>query len=278
MLSQSPLVYIVILCWNGREDTLECLRSLEKITYQNHHILVVDNASSDGTPAAIRAAFPDIRIITNETNLRFAGGNDVGIEQALNAGPEYILLLNNDTRVKPDFLTNLVKAAESVDGMGMAAPKIYYYDDPRRIWYAGGKISWWQGWISHIGVRETDVGQHNRQCETEYITGCCMLVKRRLIEKVGVFDISYYMYGEDADWSIRAHRAGYKLLYVPSAVIWHKLSVSSGGHLSWFKNWNKLKSQLRLMYRYAKPYHWLTIPFGILYNVVLSYFRAKRSL
>ncbi len=276
-MSASPLVYIVVLSWNGKEDTLECLKSLKEVTYPNHRVLVVDNASTDGTPDALRSAFPSVELIVNKTNLRYAGGNNAGIRHALGKGAEYILLLNNDTTVKPDFLTNLVSAAEGVSGTGMAAPKIYYSGDPNRIWYAGGRISWWQGWISHNGVREIDTGQYDVQVETEYITGCCMLVRRRVIEQVGVFDETYYIYGEDSDWSIRTSRAGYKLLYVPSASIWHKLSVSSGGHLSWFKNWNKLKSQLRLMTRYAKPYHWLTIPFGMIYSVILSYLRVKRS-
>jgi len=276
-VSTSPLVYIVVLSWNGKEDTLECLKSLKAITYPNHRVLMVDNASTDGTEDAVRSAFPGVELIVNKTNLRYAGGNNVGIRHAIAKGSDYVLLLNNDTTVKPDFLNNLVSAAEAVSGAGMAAPKIYYYDAPERIWYAGGKISWWEGWISHIGVHETDLGQYDLQAETEYITGCCMLVKRSVIEEVGLFDEMYFIYGEDSDWSIRASRAGYKLLYVPSAVIWHKLSVSSGGHLSWFKNWNKLKSQLRLMSRYAKPYHWLTIPFGMIYNVMLSYLRVKRS-
>lgn len=272
-----PLVYIVVLSWEGKEDTLACLQSLEAVTYQHVKIVVVDNASTDGTADAVRARYPGVDVIVNGMNVRFAGGNNVGIEHALEHGAEYVLLLNNDTKVHSGFLAHLVTAAESVNGMGMAAPKIYYYDDPHRIWYAGGRISWWQGWVSHIGVRESDASRHDRQGETQYITGCCMLVKRRLIQQIGLLDPSYFIYGEDADWSVRAQRAGYKLLYVPSAVIWHKLSVSAGGHLSWFKNWNKLKSQLRLMYRYAKPYHWLTIPFGILYNVTRSYFRAKHT-
>jgi GT2 family glycosyltransferase len=126
-------------------------------------------------------------------------------------------------------------------------------------------------------VREIDHGQYDNEEPTDYITGCCILAKRNVIENIGMLDESFFIYGEDADWSIRAARAGYLLLYVPSARVWHKLSVSSGGHLSWFKNWNKLKSQLRLMARYAKPYYWLTIPVGLLFNVILSFLRVQRE-
>ncbi|MBI4810027.1 MAG: glycosyltransferase family 2 protein [Ignavibacteriales bacterium] len=102
-------------------------------------------------------------------------------------------------------------------------------------------------------------------------------MKRAVIEKIGMLDESYYIYGEDADWCVRASRAGFKLIYLPSAMIYHKLSVSSGGHLSWFKNWNKLKSQLRLLSRYAKFYHWLTIPFFMVINIIQSFIKSKHS-
>jgi hypothetical protein len=276
-VASEPLVYIILVTWNRKDDTLECLRSLQQITYRNYRIIVVDNASHDGTQEAVQKEFPSVEYIFNPTNLRFAGGNNVGIRRALDLQAEYVLLLNNDTIVAPEFLTNLVTAAEKNSKVGLTGAKIYYYDQPERLWYAGGNISWWKGWISHRGVREIDHGQYDNEEPTDYITGCCILAKRNVIENIGMLDESFFIYGEDADWSIRAARAGYLLLYVPSARVWHKLSVSSGGHLSWFKNWNKLKSQLRLMARYAKPYYWLTIPVGLLFNVILSFLRVQRE-
>lgn len=193
-------------------------------------------------------------------------------------GADYILLLNNDTIVDSGFLEHLVNAAVLTPDTGMVGPKIYYYSDPNKLWYAGGKIEWWKGWISHVGVREEDAGQYDRGGETDYITGCCVLIKREVIEKIGMLDESYFIYGEDADWSVRCTRAGYTLLFVPAAKIWHKLSVSSGGHLSWFKNWNKLKSQLRLMGRYAPWYCWCTIPIWTMYNIMAGLIRVKRNV
>lgn len=271
-----PLVYIIVLNWNGKDDTLECLRSIRHISYTNYKIILVDNASGDGTVDSVRSEFPDVQIIVNASNLRYAGGNNVGIRSALAQGAQYILLLNNDTTVDPHFLTELTEAMNRESTAGMAGPKIYYYDDPKRIWFAGGKIDWWRGWFSHVGIREIDRGQHDTVRETDFITGCCLMVRREVIEKVGMLDEAYYIYGEDADWCIRAVYAGYKLLYVPKGKIWHKLSVASGGHLSWFKNWNKLKSQLRLMARYAKVYHWLTIPVGMAIKIPQSFFRSNK--
>ncbi len=262
-----PLIYVIVLTWNGKEDTLECLRSLQGVSYPRWKVVVVDNASADGTVQAVKAEFPDIEILVNETNLRYAGGNNQGILYALDHGADAVLLLNNDTIVDPGFLSELVRVLMLDEMNGIIGPKILYYSDPRRIWYAGGKIDRWQGWISHIGIREIDRGQYNAMTATEYVTGCCMLVKRKVIERCGMLDESYFIYGEDVDWCLRAFREGYRIIFQPQARVWHKISASSG-HVSWFKNTNKLKSQLRLFARYARWYHWITIPCGILWNLL----------
>jgi GT2 family glycosyltransferase len=265
-----PLVYVIVLSWNGKNDTLECLASLQQLTYQNARIVVVDNASCDGTVDAIHLAFPNAELIVNASNLRFAEGNNVGIRWSLERRAEYVLLLNNDTVVDPEFLSHLVEAAENKEQIGIAGPKIYYFDDQKRIWFAGGLIKWWRGRVTHIGIREVDNGRYDTTTVVDYITGCCMLIKRNVIETIGMLDEQYYIYGEDVDLCIRASRSGYKSVYVPSSRVWHKLSASTKGHLSWFKNWNKLESQLRLMARYARWYHWLTIPVAMPVDIILS--------
>jgi GT2 family glycosyltransferase len=265
-----PLVYVIVLSWNGKNDTLECLASLRQLTYPNARIVVVDNASTDGTVDAIRLAFPNTELIVNTSNLRFAGGNNVGISWSLERGAEYVLVLNNDTVVDREFLSLLVDTAESNKQIGIVGPKIYYFDDPKRIWFAGGLIKWWRGRVTHIGIREEDNGRYDATTEVDYVTGCCMLIKRKVIETIGMLDERYYIYGEDVDLCVRASRSGYKSLCVPSSRVWHKLSASTKGHLSWFKNWNKLKSQLRLMARYAPWYHWLTIPVAMPVDTMLS--------
>lgn len=272
-----PRVFIIVLTWNGKKDTLACLDSLEHLTYPNFEIIVVDNASNDGASNEIQRKFPNAELIVNSSNLRFAGGNNVGIKRAMELGAEYVLLLNNDTVVEKDFLSKLVGAAVADQAVGIVGPKIYYYDNPKTIWYAGGKIEWWKGWVSHIGIREEDEGKYDAIMETDYITGCCLLIKREVIQQIGLLDEKYYIYGEDTDLCVRASRAGFKLLYVPASMIWHKLSVSSGGHLSWFKNWNKLKSQLRLMARYARIYHWPSILIFMVIKIIQGYWESKRS-
>jgi GT2 family glycosyltransferase len=276
-MTEFPLVYIIVLSWNGKADTLECLESIQNLAYPNAKILVVDNASEDGTAETVRSLFPWVELICNDSNLRFAGGNNVGIRYSLKRAADYVLLLNNDTVVDRDFLTQLVQKAEEQKQIGIVGPKVYYFGESKRIWFAGGRIEWWKGWISHIGIREADECQYDIVKSVDYITGCCMLVKREVIRAVGTLDEKFHLYGEDVDWCIRARQAGFKVVYVPSSHIWHKVSTSSGGQLSWFKNWNKLKSRLRLMSLYAHWYQWPTILIGVLVEAIQGYLHGRAN-
>jgi len=258
-----PLVSIILVNWNGKDDTLGCLASLKKITYRNYKIILIDNASTDGSVHTICRDFPEIEIIENSENRRFAAANNQGIERALATGAELVLLLNNDTEVAPDFLDEMVHAVRSRPEIGMAGPKIFYYHDRQRIWFAGGEINFWKGRTAHRGLRRMDSDEWNASCETDYITGCALLVTRDCIEKIGVLDESYYIYSEDADWCMRALRADFKCWFVPSAHVWHKISASSGGGLTSFKAYHKVRSNFLFFKRYARWWHWLTIPWCV---------------
>jgi GT2 family glycosyltransferase len=260
----TPLVYIILVNWNGKEDTLACLDSLQKIAYTNHKILVVDNASTDGSVEAVHKKDTEIEIIRNDKNERFARANNQGMAQALSRGADYVLLLNNDTIVDSAFLNFLIERAESDPAIGMVGGKIYYADRPDFIWFAGGIIKLWQGLIAHIGIREVDTGQFDRPYEIDYVTGCCLLASRNCIKAIGELDESYFMYTEDADWCWRARRAGFKIYFEPHAKIWHKISASSGGSeisggLTAFKIYYKIRGMLKFFARYAKWYDWPTI-------------------
>jgi len=269
-ITDNPTVAIIIVAWNGKNDTLECLQSLRGLTYSNHRIILVDNGSTDGTVAAVRSSFPDVTILEMGRNLRFAGGNNKGIEFALGKGADYVLLLNNDTVVEKEFLSTLVKRMQSDDRIGMVAPKVLYYTPPNRIWFAGARIRYWLGTIAHIGIREEDRGQHNTPGETDYATGCCVLARKAVIESIGMLDESYFMYVEDVEWSVRATKNGFRVIYEPRSEIRHKVSVSAGGNLSLFKLRNKYISQMRFFGRHARWYHWLVFPWlSILINLVL---------
>jgi hypothetical protein len=255
-----PLVVIVVVNWNGKELTLECLSSLRKLTYPNVQVVLVDNASVDGSVEAVCDSFPEVMVLRMISNLGFAGGSNEGIRAAQRKGAACILLLNNDTVVDEQCLGHLVTRILSDQSIGIVAPKIYYYSDSRRIWYAGGMLSFWKGVMWHTGIRDEDRGQYDVALETEFASGCCMLVAGEVIERVGLLDESFGMYSEDVDWSMRARKAGYRIFYEPKAIVWHKVSASAGGNLSWFKLKNKFLSNMKFFRRYAAWYHWLVFP------------------
>ncbi len=225
--SMQKKVYIVVLNWNGKEDTIECLKSLEKIEYDNYKVVVVDNASTDDSVFEIERQFPKVEIIRNKKNLGFAGGNNIGIEFALENGADYVLLINNDTISCGNFLKELVKVGESDNRIGILGPKIYFYGEPKRIWFAGGKINWLKNEGTHVGFGEIDRGQYDSAKEVDYLTGCCLLIKKEVIGGIGALSEDYFLYYEDTDFSLRAKKAGYRCVYVPKSVIYHKVSRST---------------------------------------------------
>jgi GT2 family glycosyltransferase len=227
---KEPLVSIVLLNWNSWRDTVECVESCMKLTYPNLGIVLVDNGSTDGSEEYLRERYPDLDFIQTGANLGFAGGNNIGIQHALEKGADYVWLLNNDTVVAPDALGALVSVAEGDDKIGMVGSKIYFYDNPRLLWYAGAEINPLKPHrMHHIGLREEDKGQYDTQYEPDFVTGCSILAKKQMIRTVGVMDDSYFLYFEDSDWGFKAKRAGWKLVYCPLSLVYHKESLSIGG-------------------------------------------------
>ncbi|OGZ34499.1 MAG: hypothetical protein A2174_02690 [Candidatus Portnoybacteria bacterium RBG_13_41_18] len=217
-----PRVYIIILNWNGCQDTIECIESLKKINYQDYKIVVVDNGSTDASIEIIpKKYFQDINFIEIKKNLGYAGGNNVGIRYALEKGADYVLLLNNDTLVSPDFLSKLVAISESSEKIGMAGPKILFANDKNRIWFGGGVFTWFGG-DKHFRYNEIDA--NDSQKDIDYMTGCALLIKKEVIEKIGLLNEDYFLYYEDIDWCLRAKKIGHKIVYEPSSKIWHKVS------------------------------------------------------
>lgn len=233
---EAKLVYVVILNWNRAQDTIECLQSLARCDYANYRPLVVDNGSTDGSPDVIRAAFPAVEMIINEDNLGFAQASNIGIEYALHQGADYVFLLNNDALVDRRLLSGLVTVGESDSRIGMLVPKIYYHGEERRLWSAGAQWRRFPPRVTIIGFGREDGPEYNVQREVDFATGCAMLIKREVFERAGLFDPAFFMYHEDYDFSARVRRAGYRIVYVPQAVMWHKVSASTGeqSSLKWY--------------------------------------------
>ncbi len=234
-------VALIILNWNGKENTLACLASVEKLIKKNLslEIFVVDNGSTDGSAEEIKKQFPQVHLILNKENTGFTGGNNKAIRKAIANNADFVWLLNNDTTVEKYSLVELVDVFDDPT-VGIASSKIYFmkgyefhharYKDKERgkvIWYAGGMIDWNNVYGSHRGVDEVDHGQYEDIIETDFATGCSMMMTRKCVETVGVFDDRYFAYLEDMDLSLRVKNLGWKILYVPTSIIWHKNAGST---------------------------------------------------
>jgi len=264
-----PNVSIIVLNWNGWENTIECLESLYQIEYDNFNIVIVDNNSNDDSIEKIKDycdgllnissnkgvekpiqvlelinnesnsieslsdMFSDITsnkkliLIKNDKNYGYAGGNNIGIKYSFKLfKPDYIMILNNDTIVNKDFLIKLVNFADVDEDIGIIGPKIYYYDNPNIINSAGGVIKWRLGIGVNIGIGENDDGQFNQVNNVDCLLGACILIKSSVIKKIGFLDEKFFLLLEETDFCFRAKIAGYKIVFYPKSIIYHKEGFS----------------------------------------------------
>lgn len=251
----APLLHIITLNWNRRDDTLAFLASCRAQTYVPRHVLVVDNGSSDGTLEAVAAAYPDVERLANGANLGFAAGMNAGLRRALAAGADYVLLANNDTTLGPLMLELLVAAARQY-AAELVAPAIYYADAPTRLWWLGGTL---RPMLLEIRRYAAPPDRVAAPFAVDFVTGCGMLISRRCLETVGLFDERFFMYYEDHDYCLRVRRAGLRILVEPRAVMYHKVAQSSGGSDSPNERYQMGRSSLQLFRKHARPWQWLAI-------------------
>jgi hypothetical protein len=238
------MIGVIIVNYNGKNFINSCIRSALLSSYPNCLIIVVDNASADSSVESLENEFGNkIVLIKNERNLGFSGGNNIGIQYALNNNCDFVLLLNNDTEIDKNLISNMVKAA-SENNNAIISPKIYYYNESSKIWSAGGGINWKKGLSFHYGMNEIDIGQYDKRKEIDFATGCCILIHKSVFERIGYLAEEYFLYFEDTDFCVRAKRAGIKIVYEPSAKLWHKISSTTGGETSlitlYYSNRNRL--------------------------------------
>ena len=245
LITDYAKVSIIILNWNGLEDTVECLKSLKRITYSNCEIIVIDNGSVGNDVQVLKEKFEDdICLIRNERNYGFAEGNNIGIKKVLKeSSPDYILLLNNDTLVAPQFLDELVEVAEQDKSIGIVSPRVYSYQSTNRLQFTTAKVDLWTGRLIQYGLGKIDSGQYDNTKDTDYCHGACLLIRREAIKRVGLLDADYFSYYEDVDYCLRARRAGFRLVYCPKAKIWHK----DWGKI-WDKDWSIAKRTTAIYY------------------------------
>lgn len=267
---KKPSVCLIILTTNALEMTKEQLIDVSKLSTRGikAECMVVDNGSLDGTEAALKSyKLPnmDYKFIQSGANLGFAGGNNVGIKDALKRKFDYILLLNNDLVLPVDLVTKLVNFMEKDVKVGVASPKMYFakgyefhkdkYSEKEKgnvLWYAGGTVDKNNVYTFHRGVDEVDRGQYNEVEETDVANGACVIIRREVFKKIGLLDASFFLYWEDADFSERAIRAGYKVMYYPETCMWHKVSASTGGSGSPTNDYFLTRNRFYYSMRYSK--------------------------
>lgn len=257
-------VFISILTYNDNKSTLECLDSLEDLEKDkiDLNVVVVDNASIEKFTSKKDYKNFNLTILSNEENLGFSGGHNIGIKYAIQKKADYVVILNNDVIVEKNLIKNLLQAFS--DRIGIVSPKIYFakghefhekrykeFEKGNVIWYAGAKMDWDNIIGKHVGVDEVDNGQYDKQKETELATGCCMMVKKEVFEKIGLLDNKYFLYYEDADFSIKAKKSDFRILFEPENVLWHKNAASTGGSGSELQDYYISRNRMLFGSRYA---------------------------
>lgn len=258
-------VAIILLNWNNSNYTVECIKSLSNITYLNKKIIVVDNASTDKSLDKLKEYLPQIDLITNETNLGFTGGNNVGIKMALNKKFDFIMLLNNDTIVDKAFLEPLVNSFEF--DTGAVQPLILNYQNKETIWNYGGHINKTFGIFSTYAKNNSIKSLKNKEEKfSEWISGCCFMIRSSVIKEVGLLDEKFFVYFEDVDWSIRLRSNNYKLKIIPESIIYHHEGVSwknkskfIEGTISPFTHYLNIRNHILILKKHIKLFN----PIGI---------------
>jgi len=271
-LKDNPLVSIIILNFNQLKVTLEFIESTKKLTYKNYEIILVDNASKENPTDIIKSQYPHVRLIVNDVNLGFTGGNNVGIKVAKG---DYVFVVNNDTEVTEDLLERLLEPFYNDSSIGVTSPKIRYFHHPNIIQYAGfTEITPVTGRNKSIGDKEEDQGQHDTPGYTAYAHGAAMLLKREVIEKAGMLADIFFIYYEELDWSARIRRAGYNIYYQPKALIYHKESITMGKE-SAIKAYYHNRNRILFMRRNSTPFQFslflVFLTFAVIPKTIIKY-------
>jgi GT2 family glycosyltransferase len=276
-MTQMPTVVLLILTWNRRADVLRCAASLSRLTYPNCLPVVIDNASADGTVAALRDGYPELTIIQNAHNLGYAGGNNVGIRWALEHDADYVLIINNDTEVTADMVTELLRVAESDPRIAVVGCRNILMDDPSRLWGAYGELTYGPFVVRTAGEGRPDAPHWQVVKDVDWVIGNGYLWRRAALERIGLLDESFFAYHEDVDWCLRARAAGFRVVYAGTAAILHKGAAHAEGvqrHalLTWYILG---RNSVRLVRKYARGHE--VMRFGLLCSGAAA-FRLGRAL
>jgi GT2 family glycosyltransferase len=264
-----PRVTTIVVNWRLQEETLQCLRSLECLDFPQR-VIVVDNGSDDGSAECVLRHFPHTELITLPCNIGFGAACNRAIDRVLeDATCEYLLLLNNDAVVHPRALSELVDVAQAHPEGGIFGPMIYYYDDPRTIWYAGARRRRGVLAAADTGRGQVDRGQFDAVRQVDYVFGAAMFIRRSVFERIGLFDEQFFLYLEDMDFCLRAQKAGFSLFFVPQARVWHKVSASTANN-NGMRKYHFVRSTVRFAKKHTSPL--FSLPAFVFWTLVLLRF------
>jgi GT2 family glycosyltransferase len=267
-----PKVYVIILAYNKKEALKQCLESIQRDSYIEKEIVVVDNASSDGSSEMLRSTFSSITVISNRENLGYTGGNNIGMKFALkNRDCDYLLILNDDTIVDPDLITLLVKFAKANPKIGVVNPKILDFETKREICNNYGKYNFYIG-IGHKLLLETDDVE-----EISLFRGTCFLIKKEVIDKIGLMDENFFMYFDEADLSFRVKKAGFVMLHVSKAIVYHQLSHSFSGRMNPIVEYYSTRNELLFARKHLNLWAFYPFWFPRFIFRILRYFLIARD-
>ncbi len=227
-----PLVYVIVLNWNRKNEVLAAVRSLHRLRYPNFVPLVVDNASKDQSVHALKTEFKEVKVLVTNRNLGYSGGNNLGIEYALSHGADFVLLMNNDARANRFLIDRLMSVMQSDEKIAVVGPKNLQETNPNWVWGAWGTLTYGPYLTEVAGRNQLDGPEYSGTKDVEVVIGCGYMWRREALEDIGLLDTNFFGYHEDVDWCLRARKRGWRVVYCGDAVIYHKGAVSANKHYS----------------------------------------------
>lgn len=263
-------VAIILVNWKQYAVTADCIRSLQQVMGIKYDIILIDNKSEDNSAEMFNRHFPEIRLIEANANLGFAGGNNLGIAYAVRENYDYIMLLNNDTIVEPDFLTPLISYMEQHPDTGVIQPLIYFQHDRSLVWNGGSYYNRWLSRAHTPGYNKRLQPNSTSLQEVDWVTGCAFFTRASIFQELGMLNDRFFMYYEDVDLSFRIKKAGYRLMYQPESIIYH-IAGRSGkeaekrkeGFIHPITHYYNLRNRIWMVRKYTKPHF---IPTSVLYH------------
>ncbi len=249
-LIAAPKVVVVVLNWNGRADTAECLESLKLVKYPNLEVIVVDNGSTDGSVEVFRKDYPTIDIIETGRNLGYSGGNNAGIHRALDRGADFTLILNNDAVVSPSLIEDLTAAAGANPEIGVCGPTVYDYGTEARVQATGGMIDWNRGQLRGMPPGGPEPSSAGRTIDVDIVHGCCLLVRKEVVKAIGGFDQGFFSHWDEIDYCVRAKRAGFRVVWAENSKVWHKKGAARA-KVSGFSEYFNSRNRILFMRKHA---------------------------